>query len=331
MGALLSICISTYKRIDFLKRLLDQLAAEVTTLCDRDQELISINIFENPSNLTEQKEKLVKSYRYGQASCTWQINSTNIGGDANIDKCCLLNDGSSFRWVMGDDEQLLNRCLSNIITNLRLYPNCGLLILRDPSYQIHQNILDEQSWQNYCEFAKYIAGIQPHLLIAHTLITCNIFKTSAYSWVDGANERLIYSNRAGLPYCFGHMHGTLSGLSQNDQLAVHILVTPAIDVSSRAPSEAPEGSENIFTATIMTRLYRHYLYWLGHEFGIDIDKISRHSTMNGIFNLLSTPSAPAKRYTKIKGLVAKLKRISRRVSQILKITRGEHRANIVMR
>ena len=317
MSALLSICIPTYKRIDFLKRLLDQLTTEATTLCDRDQELISINIFENPSNVTEQKEKLVKSYRYGHASCTWQINSTNIGGDANIDQCCLLNDGSSFRWVIGDDEQLLRGCLSNIITHLRLYPNCGLLILRDPSYQIDQNILNEQSWMNYCEFAKYVAGIQPHLLIAHTLITCNIFMTSAYSWADGTNERLIYSNRAGLPYCFGHMHGTLSGLSQNDKLAVHILVTPAIDVSSRAPSEVPEESENLFTASSMTRLYRHYLYWLGHEFGIDINEISRHSSMNGIFNWLPTPSAPAKQLSKIKELVFKLKRITRRVFHML--------------
>ena len=77
MSTLLSISIPTYKRIDFLKRLLDQLTAEVAGLCDRDQELISINIFENPSNVTVQKEKLVKSYRYGQASSTWQIHSSS--------------------------------------------------------------------------------------------------------------------------------------------------------------------------------------------------------------------------------------------------------------
>jgi len=283
MSHLLSICIPTYKRIDFLERLLGQISIEIDSLCRQDQELITINLFENPSEDTSSKEKLVRSYEFGSALFRYSVNKSNIGGDANIQQSCLAGNHSAYNWVIGDDEQLLPGSLINIISYLRENPACGLLLLRDPAYQIHESILRINSWCNYYAFTKDVAAIQPHLLIAHTLISCNIFKSSIYSKEAGLAARTIYAARAGLPFSFCHMHGILTGLSKQDTLAVHLLLFPAINASSRAPSEISAGSINHFTWANMTRLYRHYLYWLGYEFGVDIETARSHPSMQGMF------------------------------------------------
>ena len=277
---LLCISIPTYKRLAVFKRLMKQLSREVCSLNEHKQRLIAISIFDNPSDFTPAKKSLIYSLSFGSASMAWTENKVNIGGEANVEQCCLANDQCSYTWVIGDDEQLIPGSVENIILHLSANPDCGLLVLRDPNYSIHNSIIKKGRWSNCHEFMKHLSLLQPHFIIAHTLITCNIFKTNIFLENTSKLERLVFSPRAGLPTSFPHMMGFLAGLSLRNDLSIDLLLTAAIDTSSRAASEE---IQELSDPDMMERLYRHYLYWIGHEFGIDINTLKLHPSMKNIF------------------------------------------------
>jgi hypothetical protein len=251
---LLCISIPTYKRQVVFERLTKQLSSEICSLSEHEQRLIAISIFENPSEFTSAKESLVCSLNFGSTSLAWTKNDVNIGGEANIEQCCTANMQCSHTWVIGDDEQLIPGSVKNIVSHLSANPDCGLLILRDPQYSIHDSIINTGRWSNYHEFTKHLSVTQPHLIIAHTLVTCNIFKTSIFLEAPSRLERLVYAPRAGLPTSFNHMIGFLSGLSLHNDLAIFLLSTPAIDTSSRVPPEEIHELSDVDTVAL---LYRH--------------------------------------------------------------------------
>lgn len=314
----LGIYIPTFKRYDQFSRLLNQLSREVELLSESDQGRVQIAIFENPSEDSNSKEYVVRQAVFGEARVSWVLNKNNIGGDANIEQAYSAGRSCEYCWVIGDDEQLLPGALSNIIDYLDRNPACGLLLLRDTTYSISDKILDQRRFKNYCDFVSEVCALQPHLIIAHTLISANVVRGDLYDIIQSQKERKIFSPRAGLSYSFAHSVGFLSGLSCREDLSVDLLVSPVIDTSKRAPPEWGSDTSGLSEWESMKRLYRHHLYWISHEFGLDIEKIRSHSSMKNIFGDRSRQDIFAIESQMLRKLASNAKKLLRLIARVLR-------------
>lgn len=168
--------------------------------------------------------------------------------------------------MIGDDEQVLPGSFIKILSRLKANPSLGLLLLRDTSYRVCKAVLDAKEWTSYEAFAKFVACIQPHVLIAHTLISANIVRSHIFSVHQSRRERFIVVQRSGLPFCFAHMRGILSGLSHANHLSVHLLGDPVLDTTSRGECSVVIGDHD----GLMKCLYVHHICWLSQEFGVSL-------------------------------------------------------------
>ena len=273
---LLSICIPTYRRPKEFERLLRQLSDEIGGLPSKQQSSILLKVFENPSSETVFKFSLYNSIDLGHAIAKWHTNEANIGGDANIERAHSSSVDANFTWVLGDDEQITEGSLSSILKTLKNQPSLGLLILRDTSYEISSELLSHSYWDNYESFAKACMHTQPHLLIAHTLISANIFSSDIFLKNESQHERKRISKRKNLPFCFSHMKGLLSGLSRNPAKSIRLLNKQALNTTSRARSESKIDN---YEQMILT-LYKHHMSWLSVEFGLDQSKMMCKKNMS---------------------------------------------------
>lgn len=268
--SLLGLAIPTYKRINETVKLVDQIIKQYSLLPSKARgSLIRLLIVENPSTETPYKiEKLRKSLSLSTIDFSIRVNEENIGGDNNICYAYAYNMNTKYKWVLGDDERLLANSLKNITIYLLANPDLGLGIVQDNSYAINSEIIGNPKWENYAHFAQHAAVIQPHLMIAHTLISANIIKQSAFNYDLAKKEISLFSDNHNLQFCFAHMKGILMGMFIEKRLSVGIIETPAIDTSHRKPSsDMPE----IHEGDALQRLYRAYFCFICYQFGIDID------------------------------------------------------------
>jgi hypothetical protein len=260
----LAIAIPTYKRQREFARLTGQLSDQINLLDKSLQKNISINVLENPSSFTAIKKNIFNQLPFGMSNVSWLEHECNIGGDNNINEAYKSGRDSDYVWVIGDDEQICCKALENVFRVLNSNSNLGLLILLSNSeYRISRR-LKNYKWKNYALMAKELFSIQPHLLIAHTLISANIIKSSIYSYQYAAKDITKFSKRWSLPFCFSHMKGIISGLSENDSYEVLLSTQPIISTISRSePSDlaANHGAN-------MIKLHKMYMLWLIHEFGL---------------------------------------------------------------
>lgn len=290
MAVVLDVRIPTYKRFMEFQRLLGQLARDIGQLDRERQARVRVSVLENPSTETSAKREVFNRAELGRAESLWFENPENIGGDPNIENAYNNPSDSDFTWVVGDDEQIREGAVGKILSHLQSHPSCGLLLLQDGTYPVDQRLLDRASWPNYGAFAREVAIIQPHLLLAHTLITANVVRSEIFDVEASRRQRYRVAPRAGLSFSFAHAVGFLTGLSARDDLPVELLLPAAIDTSNRSqPQDQPEvkraqqrAKEMEQWATIR-RLYRHHLYWIGHEFGVDVLAVQRHPSMTDIF------------------------------------------------
>lgn len=272
---MLAIALPTYRRINEFKRLLNQLSANVKSLPQDVQSLISFRVYENPSTQTELKLAIFRQTSFGSCPAEWNINSINIGGDANIEQAYSRQKDAAYTWVIGDDEQILSDALSKIITTLKARPDLGLLLLRDTSYPVSRVILERELWASYEEFAKFLASRQPHLLIAHTLISANIVRSDLFDVQQSRRERCLVSPRSEIPFSFAHMKAILYGLSGSSSM-IMILKCPVLDTTGRATC----ADNFVNQATLMRCLYIRHLSWVTQEFGIPLWPIVLHNSMS---------------------------------------------------
>jgi hypothetical protein len=284
MNFTLGIAIPTYKRVEYFSRLMYQISQEILSLSVDVQAQIVIRIFENPSELSIKKKIIANELNFGKAFFEWRINEENIGGDANIEQAYIANQDCIFNWVLGDDEQLIYPCLAHIYDYLKNNHICGLLLLRDTTYVVSKKILDKNSWTNYEMFVKFVSNVQPHIILAHTLISGNIVRSGVYCNSEGLRERLIYAPRAGLPFSFAHMKAILTGLSSQEHLSVNLFPIPCLNTADRV-EDLDDYSAQMNRWESMKILYRHHLYWISSEFGIDLEAIRQHPSLAGIFHI----------------------------------------------
>ncbi|MCK9613953.1 MAG: glycosyltransferase [Candidatus Omnitrophica bacterium] len=95
MSLLLSICIPTYNRADFLKRTLYYLLEQI------DFEITEIIISDNASS--DNTEEVIKEYTEHYPCIKYNRNEKNIGLDDNAIKCIKLASGE-YVWFCSDDD-----------------------------------------------------------------------------------------------------------------------------------------------------------------------------------------------------------------------------------
>jgi hypothetical protein len=262
---ILGIAIPTYRRAECFKRLINQIMFQAEGLSSCDRGSLLVKIYENPSDDTALKKKYFKKRALEDIPCYIFQNSHNIGGDRNIlqayketSKDCV------FTWVIGDDEQLREGALQVVLDTLKAAPDLGLLLVGDGQYKLHNNFSVVNYWHSYYEFAKYSVEVQPHLLIAHTLISSNIARSSLINFELMHDQLAVKNMRYNLSHSFAHMKGIVGGLSsfKTGEAPVVLLRTPVLDTTGREVMEKPISGDDL------SRLYLFYYLWLVVEFGI---------------------------------------------------------------
>lgn len=109
---LLSICIPTWNRAQFLKLSLDSIKEQ---LKDIDDNKLEILVSDNCS--TDSTSELIKSYINDGMSIRYNCNKENIGYDGNFLKCIQLATGK-YILLLGDDDILLLGTIKYLISIL---------------------------------------------------------------------------------------------------------------------------------------------------------------------------------------------------------------------
>lgn len=167
---ILSICIPTWNRDQYLKVGLDRLEEQIKYICPDD-----IEIFVSDNCSSDNTKSVVKEFIDKGIQIKYNRNNENIGMDRNFHTCMKLSKGK-FIWLLGDDDYLVKGALNKIINLLKEYPSIGLLHLRPninkPQYEVIDNI------------DLYLK----ELTFWSTYITGNIFSREALSLVRDLNN-----------------------------------------------------------------------------------------------------------------------------------------------
>lgn len=161
---LLSICIPTWNRANFLKMCLDSIKEQ---LKDIDSSKLEILISDNCS--TDSTSELVNSYINGGMSINYNRNDENIGFDKNFLKCAGMAIGK-YVIVAGDDDVLLPGSIQYLL-DILVKDEWGLVHI---SANGKKDVVEE--YDNSNEFLKRIN----HMI---TFMTANIFRSDIVSTV----------------------------------------------------------------------------------------------------------------------------------------------------
>lgn len=267
---LLSINIPTYERLESFCQIVLELEEELINLPQFAND-IEINVIDNNSTSNVEKKSFCESVQARSGiKLNFHTNSLNIGGDENIYKCCTLENGSIFTWVLGDDDHITTGSLLSIV-NLLIsnLDTTGLLILSDSSYNLDDRIKNKR-YSSYKIFSKYVANIQPHYLIAHTLISCNIFRTDIFDASESYYVNKDLTPRLGLKANFSHMRGIVKGLLKISGSKFNVLTLDfiALDTSRRIQSSVSFEND-------ILKIYEYYFLWLLSEAGIQLFDIKK--------------------------------------------------------
>jgi len=241
MPELLSICIPTYNRNAYLTELLESIAQQVTADALEGQDL-GIYVSDNAS--TDGTRITVEKFRPNLPGLQYSCNESNIGGDNNILLCSRLGSGL-YRWIVGDDELINPGALAYILMILRREKPV-LFINNDGQYDSRLRL--PSVFRNYRDLA--LASIEvhnPHLLIAHSLITANIFRSTAYD--SNFAQTMINTN-------YGHMYGLVKGITINPGP----IFLP--DMATITVRQVRAGAENPNLLVDLPNQWSNYIRWL---------------------------------------------------------------------
>jgi glycosyltransferase involved in cell wall biosynthesis len=200
---LLTIAIPTFNRCNYLRELLPAFIQQVEK--ENIGNEIEILINDNAS------EDDTRTYVEGFVSFPWlkySRNSVNVGGDQNFIECVKKAKGK-YVWLFGDDDILHNSALEKLLRIIREY-DPALIIVRDGEYG---NLKESGLFDNYGRFVKYICRIQPNYIIAHTLITSNVFQRNIFDLQVA--QKFIMTN-------YGHMYAIAGNLKKSGKVFVSV-------------------------------------------------------------------------------------------------------------
>ncbi|HBA59509.1 MAG TPA: hypothetical protein DCZ92_01540 [Elusimicrobia bacterium] len=119
---LLSICIPTYNRHEYLKRTLSAVTSQAAALPDPGQ--VEIVVSDNAS--VDATPEVVKSF--AGPNFTASRNPANIGGSKNLNKVLELARGRHC-WLMGDDDEIYPGAVKKVLEAVSSHPDAGLFFI----------------------------------------------------------------------------------------------------------------------------------------------------------------------------------------------------------
>ena len=261
---LLSIHIPTFNRARYIAELLPALITQIKNFGLQNK--ILIKVFDNAS--TDETSNICRGFG---ANIQYQKNQCNIGADANIIEA-YASSKTPYVWVLGDDELAVKNSLQRIIFELET-ASPSMIILNDGQY----NRLGyfPVVFKNYVNFFQFALNANPHFLIAHSLISINIVRSTAF------NAKLAKTLLAQSYY--PHFTGLIDGVISDGQLLIvhesktlHVRKKRA-QIDNFDPSKG--GICNNLSANI-SRSQVEYMRWLRN----------RCRLMNSDFKIFSQPS-----------------------------------------
>lgn len=119
---LLSICIPTCNRHEYLKRTLSAVVSQTAALADPG--LVEIVVSDNAS--ADATPEVIKSF--SGPGLVANRNPDNIGGSRNLNKVIELAHGRHC-WLMGDDDEIHPGAVKKVVEAVCAHPDAGLFFL----------------------------------------------------------------------------------------------------------------------------------------------------------------------------------------------------------
>ena len=218
--------------------------------------IVKIYISDNASE--DETEQVVANYSK-RISIDYFRNETNLGPVENINR--LLNYAKGdFVWIFGDDDLIKKGSLKKII-NILSERKQGLLILLDDNYDPEVPLPAEFS--DFHDFAKKFSVVNPHMLIAHSLLTCNIFLRSCID-LDYSRELVKKNN------LYMHMYILAVGLKNISAPVIIPEFTPLIVREHRRSVNGlrPRAIDTTPRIKDIGALWRDYLCFVSENYSI---------------------------------------------------------------
>jgi glycosyltransferase involved in cell wall biosynthesis len=204
---LLSICIPTFNRADYLKRLLKSLIPQIKNHKNKIEIIISDNCStDNTYNIIDKYRKtgLIKYHK----------NNKNIGAAKNYDKLITTLAKGKYCWILGDDEIVLKNAINEILMTIQINSSIDYFYIN-----YYTSIPEPNSrikWSNYEKYKNFIGNsdLRPRKNITWdklffedrnhlTPIYCSIFNRSL--WVIFYRNKKIGKTFSSLINTYPHV------------------------------------------------------------------------------------------------------------------------------
>lgn len=248
----LAISIPTYNRSSYLKELLASIKSQID-IEPAISDSLSIYIFDNAS--TDNTKEIIDT---SHLDIIYKNNGTNIGGDPNILQA-YITPTEPYIWIIGDDEILLKDSISeNLFIIKYLSPD---LILNIRNYESFNNL--PQSFDDYHQFAIYAQNRNPHLLLAHTLISVNIVRKECF------NSEFALQQKDSK---YAHYYAILMGILYTHPKKTIIPLIPTVFVRENRPDTNIQGGiiPSKYPETLRNPQIE-YLEWVSKEYNLNIN------------------------------------------------------------
>ena len=212
---LLTIAIPTYNRCFYLEELLIELIEQLDVI-NKSELIVELLISDNAS--FDNTNNLLNKY-CNITYLKYYCNNINIGAEANYIECIRKSKGE-YIWIIGDDELVYKNGIKIVcdILNQKIY---DFIIVKDINYDLKFN--ESKSFQNFYEMIEYMSYVNPHFILAHSLISCNIFKKKDFK-IDLMQKHILTD--------YSLMYGIYLSFFKNRQqlVNIHIYNNPVIIV-----------------------------------------------------------------------------------------------------
>ena len=124
----LSLCLPIYNRLECFKYTFDRLIEQLKRLNVEEKRIVEVVVSVNPSEDTIEDTKNYLHSKQGEFYFHINVNENNIGISGNLDKVVHLAQGRMI-WIIGDDDQILDGCVSRVIKILKKYQDVNWIYL----------------------------------------------------------------------------------------------------------------------------------------------------------------------------------------------------------
>jgi len=201
-NVILSLCIPTYNRVEYLRELLPALIAEVEA---GNRVAVQVELLISNNASTDETESYLSTL-----SClglSVYRNAENIGGDRNF-LACVERASGMYVWLFGDDELIVPGGIARILKLLsKEHPI--LVILRDGKQEL--GVAEEVIYPNFGICVREEMKDEGVFALSHTLITANIFHKDIFDQKEAVSK--LYTN-------YAHMYGLLNGLKRGGRIVM---------------------------------------------------------------------------------------------------------------